>query len=184
MPLPLLMVVAALSGSPDRAPNASDVAAAQLCHDVHFIAYSSLPPGNGHTEESITWDATRRVYQVRGPILAQMLGDPGVTTMPTDTAQSRQMNFQIAIRTQPSAPIDRFCEYHFQEVADCDAHGDITYTQTYTDCDLQTLSHVIQLTPDQAGSLPLLDIRIQDVQGVLSNPLYLSAGSDLRLRVR
>jgi hypothetical protein len=88
------------------------------------------------------------------------------------------------VRTEPSEPIDRFCEYHFQEMAGCDAHGDITYTQTYTGCDLQTEQHVLQLTPDSAGSLQLLEVRFEDVQGVLSDPLYLSEGTDLRLRVR
>ncbi len=112
-----------------------------------------------------------------------MLGNPGVSAIPTAT-QTLQTVFQIAVRTEASQPIDRFCEYHFQEYADCDAHGDITYTQTYTGCDLQTRSHVVELTPDSAGSLSLLDIRFQDVQGVLSDPLYISEGTDLRLRVR
>jgi hypothetical protein len=193
MPMPVLLLSVALTsatpagvpqGSPDRAPTTADIAAAQLCHDVHFVAYSTLPPGSARAEESVSWDARRRVYLVRGPILAQMFGDPGVRTIPTDSAQALQTVFQIAVRTEPSAPIDRFCEYHFQEAADCDAHGDITYTQTYTGCDLQTQRHVLQLTPDSAGSLALLDVRFQDVQGVLSDPLYLSEDTDLRLRVR
>ena len=68
--------------------------------------------------------------------------------------------------------------------ASCDAHGDITYTQTYTGCDLQTERHVLQLTPDTAGSVQLLEVRFADVRGVLSDPLYLSDGTDLRLRVQ
>ncbi len=168
---------------PDRVPTSADIAAAQLCHAVHFVAYSSLPPAARRVEESISWDAQRKVYVIRGPILAQMLGNPGVANIPTDSTQALQTVYQIAVRTEPSAPIDRFCEYHFQEFADCDAHGDITYTQTYTGCDLQTSRHVVQLTPDTAGSLALLDIRFQDVQGVFGNPLYLSEGTDLRLRV-
>lgn len=192
MPLPALLLAATMAGtipaaqaiSADRPPTPADEAAAQLCHAVHFVAYSSLPPGTDRAQESLIWDATRRVYLVRGPILAQMLGDPGVASIPASSAQTLQMQFQIAIRTEPSAPIDRFCEYHFQERAQCDAHGDIIYTQTYTGCDLQTRRHVVQLTPDSAGSLALLEVRFEDVQGVLSDPLYLSEGSDLRLRVR
>jgi hypothetical protein len=113
-----------------------------------------------------------------------MFGDPGVRTIATDATQSLQTTFQIAVRAEPSAPIDRFCEYHFQEMASCDAHGDITYTQTYTGCDLQTRQHVLQLTPDNAGSLVLLNVRFADVQGTLSDPMFLSEDTDLRLRVR
>jgi len=194
MPLPALLLAGALAqspaqvpaspGSPDQPPTPADVAAAQLCHEVHFVAYSSLPPEMQHTEESVTWDGLHKVYVVRGPILAQMFGDPGVNSIPMDATQSLHTVFQIAVRTEPSPPIDRFCEYHFQEWAECDAHGDIIYTQSYTGCDLQTRKHVLHLTPDSAGSLGLLDVRFEDVQGVLSDPLYLSEGSDLRLRVR
>lgn len=188
MPLPALILSAALASAPSASPDlpatSTDIAAAQLCHAVHFVAYSSMPPSTHRAEESVTWDAAHRVYVVRGPILAQMFGDPGVRTIPTDATQVLQTVFQLAVRSQPSAPIDRFCEYHFQEMAACDAHGDITYTQTYTGCDLQTEQHVLQLTPDNFGSVQLLDVRFEDVQGVLSDPLYLSEATDLRLRVR
>lgn len=182
--LPLLLTSAALDASPDRAPTGADIAISQLCHDVHFVAFSTAPPATRHVEESMIWDAQRRAYVIHGPILAQMLGDPGVARIPANAAQAAQAVYQIAVRSEPSRPIDRFCEYNFQERADCDAHGGIIYTQTYTGCDLQTLTHTIQLTPDFAGSLPLLDLRFEDVQGVLSNPLYLAADSDLRLRER
>ncbi|HWG77579.1 MAG TPA: hypothetical protein VN660_12425 [Steroidobacteraceae bacterium] len=189
MPLPALILTAALAtagsaGSPDLAASSADTAAANLCHESHFVAYSSLPPGNRRAEESFTWDGAHSVYVVRGPILAQMFGDPGVRSIPADSTQAQQTVFQIAVRTTPSPPIDRFCEYHFQEMASCDAHGDITYTQTYTGCDLQTERHVLQLTPDTAGSVQLLEVRFADVRGVLSDPLYLSDGTDLRLRVQ
>lgn len=189
MPLPALILTAALAApapadSPDLPASPADIAAATLCHDVHFVAFSSMPPGSRRAEESVTWDATHRVYIVRGPILSQMFGDPGVRTIPTDPTQAQQTVFQIAVRATPSPPIDRFCEYHFQEMASCDAHGDITYTQTYTGCDLQTENHVLRLTPDNAGTLQLLDVRFEDVRGVLSDPFYLSEGTDLRLRVR
>ena len=189
MPLPALILSAALASAPststpDVAVSSADTVATELCHNAHFVAYSTLPPGNRRAEESVTWDGARKVYVVRGPILAQMFGDPGVREIPTDPNQAAQTVFQIAVRATPSPPIDRFCEYHFQEMATCDAHGDIIYTQTYTDCDLQTENHVVQLTPDNAGSLQLLDIRFEDVRGALSNPLYLSEGTDLRLRVQ
>lgn len=188
MPLPALILSAALASPPPTTPDlpasSADIAAAQLCHDVHFVAYSTLPPGSSRAEESLIWDAAHRVYVVRGPILSQMFGDPGARTIPTDAAQALQSVFQIAVRTQPSPPIDRFCEYHFQEMAECDAHGNITYTQTYTGCDLQTERHVLQLTPDKAGSVQLLVVRFADVRGELSDPLDLSEGTDLRLRVR
>jgi hypothetical protein len=166
------------------APSAADVALSQLCHDVHFVAYSTAPPATGRITESMVWDAQRRVYVIHGPILAQMLGNPGVATIPTDPSQAARAIYQIAVRSEPSRAIDRFCQYHFQDHADCNAHGVITYTQSYTGCDLQTLTHSIQITPDVAGSLPLLEIRFVDVQGVPSDPLFLSAHSDLRLRVR
>src|SRR6185437_10679227 len=189
MALPVLILSAALAapspaGSPDRPPSPADIAAAQLCHAVHFLAYSTLPPGMQRVEESVRWDAARAAYVIRGPILAQMFGDPGVHSMPAGATQALQMVFQIAVRTEPSPPIDRFCEYHFQEMASCDAHGDIIYTQTYTGCDLQTERHVLQLTPDTTGSVQLLEVRFADVRGVLSDPLYLSDGTDLRLRVQ
>ncbi len=184
MPLPLLLAAATLGETPDRAPTAADHAIAQLCHDVHFVAYSTAPPATGHIVESMTWDPARSAYVIHGPILAQMLGNPGVSQIPGSAAEAAQGVYQIAVRSDPSPPIDRFCQYNFQERADCDAHGDITYTQSYTGCDLQTLTHTVRLTPDFAGALPLLDIRFEDVQGVLTNPFYLSANSDLRLRIR
>ena len=188
MPLPALILSAALASPPPATPDlpasSADIAAAQLCHNVHFVAYSTLPPGSARAQESVIWDAARRVYVVRGPILAQMFGDPGVRSVPTDAAQASQSVFQIAVRTEPSPPIDRFCEYHFQEMAECDAHGTVTYTQSYTGCDLQTERHVLQLTPDSAGSVQLLVLRFADVRGEFSDPLDLSEGTDLRLRVR
>lgn len=169
--------------SPDNAPTAADVQAAQLCKNVHFVAYSTLEPSGQKVEESVTWDDRTKSYLVRGPILGMMLNDPGVSTLPNDATTPTTL-FHIAIRTDYSKPIDRFCEYNFQEMADCDAHGDITYTQIYTGCDLQTLQHVVRITPDQAGTLPLLDVTFQDVQGGFSNPLDLSPDTDLRQRVR
>ncbi len=169
--------------SPDSPPAAADTVAAALCRNVHFIAYSTLEPSGQKVEESVIWDARSKSYLVRGPMLAMMLDDPGVSKIPSDADAPRTL-FKIAVRAQLSPPIDRFCEYNFQEMANCDAHGNITYTQIYTDCDLQTLQHVVMLTPDQAVTLPLLDVRFQDVRGTFSNPLYLSAGSDLRERAR
>jgi hypothetical protein len=184
MPLPLLLAAATLAPSPDRPPGGADNRIAQLCRDVHFVAYSTAPPAAGHIEESMIWNPARRAYVIHGPILAQMLGNPGVSQIPGSPAEAAQMQYQLAVRSEPSRPIDRFCEYNFQERADCDAQGNITYTQSYTGCDLQTLTHTVRLTPDSAGTLPLLDIRFEDVQGVLTNPFYLSANSDLRLRIR
>jgi hypothetical protein len=175
---------ATASASPDSPPTAADVQSAQLCRkDVHFTAYSTLEPGGQRVPESVTWDDHSNSYLVRGPILGTMLNDPGVSTIPSDAATPQTL-FRMAIRTDYSKPIDRFCEYNFQEMADCDAHGDIIYTQIFTDCDLQTLRHVVMITPDQALSVQLLDIRFQDVTGVFSNPLDLSENTDLRLRIR
>ncbi len=165
--------------SPDRAPTAADASATELCRAVHFEAYSTLSGGR-KVQESVIWDNRSRSYLVRGPLLAMMLDDPGVAGIPSDTDASRTL-FRIAVRAQPSRPINRFCQYNFQEMANCDAHGDIIYTQIYTDCELQTLRHVVMITPDQAGALPLLALRFQDVRGMYSDPvLYLAADSDLR----
>ncbi|HTW73322.1 MAG TPA: hypothetical protein VMD56_00180 [Steroidobacteraceae bacterium] len=170
--------------SPDSPPTAADLQSAQLCRkDVNFMAYSTLEPGGQRVQESVTWDDRSNSYVVRGPILGAMLNDPGVSTIPSDAAAPQTL-FRIAIRADYSNPIERFCEYNFQEMADCDAHGDITYTQIFTDCDLQTLRHVVMITPDQAGSVQLIDIRFQDVTGAFGNPLDLSEGTDLRLRMR
>lgn len=174
---------ATTSPSPDKPPTAADVQAAQLCRDVHFMAYSTIEPGGQRVEESVTWDDHSKSYLIRGPILGAMLNFPGVSSIPSD-AVTPQTLFRIAVRADYSDPIERFCEYNFQEKADCDSQGDITYTQTFTDCDLQTLQHVVMITPDQAGSVALIDIRFQDVRGVFSNPLDLSEGTDLRLRMR
>ncbi len=170
--------------SPDSPPTAADLQSAQLCRrNVHFMAYSTLEPGGQRVQESVTWDDRSNSYVVRGPILGTMLNDPGVSMIPSNAATPQTL-FRIAIRSDYSNPIDRFCEYNFQEMADCDAHGDITYTQLFTDCDLQTLRHVVMITPDQAGSVQLIDIRFQDVTGAFSNPLDLSEDTDLRLRMR
>lgn len=171
------------SPSPDTPPTAADVQAAQSCRDVHFVAYSTVEPGGQRVEESVTWDDRSKSYLVRGPILGAMLNDPGLSSIPTDAVALHAL-FRIAIRADYSKPLDRFCEYNFQEKADCDAHGNITYTQIFTDCDLQTLQHVVMITPDHAGSVALLDIRFQDVRGVFSDPLDISEGTDLRLRMR
>jgi hypothetical protein len=169
--------------SPDRPPSAADAQAARWCRNVHFVGYSTLEPGGQRVEESITWDDRSKSYLVRGPILSQMFNDPGVSRIPDDASVTQTL-FRIAIRADYSNPIERFCEYNFQEMANCDVDGSITYTQLFTDCDLQTLQHVVRITPDQAGSVQLIDIRFQDVRGVFSNPLDLSEGTDLRLRVR
>lgn len=165
--------------SPDSSPVAADVNATELCRGMHFTAYSTLPGGQ-KTQESVTWDNRSKTYLVRGPQLAMMLDDPGVSEIPSD-ADVPRTEFRIAVRAQLSRPIDRFCQYNFQEMANCDAHGDIVYTQLYTDCELQTYRHVVKITPDQAGTLPLLALRFQDVRGIYSDwPLYLAADSDLR----
>lgn len=174
---------AATSPTPDSPPTSADAQAAELCRDAHFVAYSTLEPGGQHVVESFTWDARSKSYLIRGPILGAMFNDPGVSAIPSDAA-ALQTLFRVSVRAHFSKPIDRFCEYNFQEKADCDSHGDIIYTQTFTDCDLQTLQHVVMITPDQAGSVALIDIRFGDVRGEFGNPIDLSEGTDLRLRVR
>jgi hypothetical protein len=165
--------------SPDSPPTAGDTNATELCKNVHFAAYSTLSSGR-KVQESVEWDDRSKTYLIRGPLLAMMLDDPGVFEFPSDADAPRTL-FRIAVRAQLSRPIDRLCQYNFQEMANCDAHGDIIYTQIYTDCDLQTLRHVVMITPDQAGTLPLLALRFQDVRGMYSDPvLYLAADSDLR----
>ena len=165
--------------SPDSPVTAGDANATELCKSVHFAAYSTLSSGQ-RVAESVDWDDQSKTYLIRGPLLAMMLDDPGVSKFPSDDDAPRTV-FRIAVRAQLSRPIDRFCQYNFQEMANCDAHGDIIYTQIYTDCDLQTLRHVVMITPDQAGTLPLLALRFQDVRGMYSDPvLYLAADSDLR----
>jgi hypothetical protein len=169
--------------TPDSLPTSADVDSTELCRAVHFAAYSTLPSGQ-KVKESLIWDDRSKTYLVRGPLLAMMLDDPGVSNIPSDADAARTV-FRISVRAQPSRPIDRFCQYNFQEMATCDAHGDIIYTQLYTDCDLQTLRHVVMITPDQAGKLPLLALRFQDVRGMYSDPvLYLAADSDLRTNGR
>lgn len=180
---PTAAPVASPAASPDSAPTAADARDAQPCKNAQFVAYSTLEPSGQKVEESVRWDDSSKSYLVRGPILGAMLNDPGVSRIPDD-ASAPQTLFRIAIRTDYSKPIDRFCEYNFQEMANCDSHGDITYTQIFTDCDLQTLRHVVMITPDQALSVQLIDIRFEDVTGAFSNPLDLSEGTDLRLRVR
>jgi len=165
--------------SPDSLPTAADTDATELCRSVHFTAYSTLFGGR-KVQESVIWDNRRKAYLVRGPLLAMMLDDPGVSTIPNDVDAPRTL-FRIAVRARLSRPIDRFCQYNFQEMAYCDGHGDIIYTQIYTDCELQTLRHVVMITPDQAGPLQLLALRFQDVRGMYSDPVvYLAANSDLR----
>lgn len=164
-------------------PNTGEAAAARFCRPIQFIAYSTVEPSGERVEESIRWDANDHVYVVRGPVLARLLDYPGSPRVP-DAAHADTGPYKIVPRVQPSPPIDRFCQDGFQEAAQCDAHGDVDYTQIYTDCELQRLAHVVRLTPDSAGNLPLLAVRIQDVQGRFGDPLYLSAGTDLRLRVR
>ena len=154
---------------------------AQYCPDIHFLAYSTLEQGGTRYEESVSWDSVRRAYIIKGPTLAYLLNDPGVADI---SADSTRTTYEIAIRPQLSRPSDRFCEQDFQEAADCDVHGQITYTQLYRGCDQQLLQHLIKLTPDSAGSLQLLDLRFSDVRGNFGDPLILAAGSDLRLRIR
>lgn len=167
----------------DNQPSKADSTAAQYCRNIHFVAYSTLEPSGQRVEESVTWDAAQKAYIIKGPVLAYMLNDPGVDQIPSSSTIA-QTTFRISIRQDPSDPVERFCEENFQESAQCSVHGDIVYTQTYTGCDLQTMQHVTKLTPDNAGSLQLLDVSFSDVQGNFGNPLYLSAGSDLRLRIR
>jgi hypothetical protein len=166
---------------PDDPPTVADVNATELCRNVHFVAYSTLIPGGEKFKESFSWDDRAKTYLVRGPLLGMILNYPGVSMIPSEVSVPPGL-FRIAVRAKLSRPINRFCEDGFQERADCDAHGDIIYTQIYTDCDLQTLRHVVMLTPDQAGTVPLLAVRVQDVRGVYSNPYYLWGGSDLRER--
>ncbi len=173
------VAAAAADPSPDAPPTAVDANATELCRAVHFVAYSTLLGGR-KVEESVNWDNRSETYVVRGPLLAMMLDDPGVSKIPSDADAPRTL-FRIAVRAQPSKPINRFCQYNFQEMANCDGHGDIIYTQLYTNCELQTLRHVVMITADQAGTLPLLALRFQDVRGVYSDrPLYLAGDSDLR----
>jgi hypothetical protein len=160
--------------------SADDSAAAQFCPDIHFDAYSTADAGGQKLAESVGWDRQQQAYVIRGPQLARMLDYPGVEQIPSGMP-SAQALFKIAIRPRPSTPIDRFCEEHFQESAECTAHGEILYTQLYTDCDLQTYRHVVRISTDRAGSLPLLVLSFADVRGQFSQPLYLAAGSDLRL---
>lgn len=168
--------------SPDDAATIADANATELCRGVRFAAYSTLSPDGPHFEESVSWDDRSKSYLIRGPILGMILDYPGLSMIPMGDSAPQYL-FRIAIRAELSPPINRFCEYGFQERGDCDAHGDIIYTQIYTDCELQTLRHVVMLTPDQAGTVPLLAVRRQDVRGVYSNhPVYLWGGSDLRLR--
>jgi hypothetical protein len=172
---------AATVADPDNAPTVADVNATELCRNVHFVAYSALNPDGAKFEESVSWDDRSESYLVRGPSLGMIFDYPGVSNIPSDDSVPGKL-FRIAVRAQLSRPINRFCQDAFQESAHCDAHGDIIYTQLYTDCDLQRLQHVVMLTPDQAGAVPLLAVRVQDVRGVYSNPYYLWGGSDLRLR--
>jgi hypothetical protein len=161
---------------------AADANAAQYCPDLHFVAYSTLETGGQRYEESISWDSVEKAYVIKGPVLAYLLDDPGVDSIPSGLIP--QTAFRIAIRVQLSRPVDRFCQENFREAAQCDVHGQITYTQIYTDCEQQTLKHITTIVPDSAGSLPLLDLSYADVQGNFSAPLVLAAGSDLRLRIR
>lgn len=162
------------------ASSADDGAAVQFCPDIHFDAYSTSDPGGQKLAESVDWDRQQQAYVVRGPQLARMLDYPGVEQIPSGVPSGPAL-FKIAIRQRPSGRIDRFCEQRFQESAECTAHGEIVYTQVYTDCDLQTYQHVVRMRSDRAGSLPLLVLSFADVRGQFSQPLYLAAGSDLRL---
>jgi len=155
----------------------------ESCPDIHFVAYSTLETGGQRFEESINWDAVNKAYVIRGPMFANLLNDPGVERIPSDEAIAQTV-FQIAVRKGLSNPVDRVCEYNFQESAQCDVHGNIVYTQIYTGCDQQTLQHVTKIQPDSAGTLQLIDLSFANVSGEFSIPLYLAAGSDLRLRIR
>jgi hypothetical protein len=167
----------------EPAPTAADLPLAQSCPAIHFTAYSTLAARGARVEESLHWDPAQQAYLIRGPILASMLNDPGVAEFPSD-AETLDTLFRIAVRKELSKPVDRFCEYGFQESAECTGSGEILYTQIYTGCDLQMLKHVTRLKPDNAGALQLLDLSFSDVRGDFSPPRYLSAGSDLRLRIR
>lgn len=166
----------------EPAPSTAELPLAQSCPAIHFTAYSTLTAQGARVEESLHWDPAQQAYLIRGPILSSMLNDPGVAEFPSDT-DSLQTLFRIAVRKELSKPVDRFCEYGFQESAECTGSGEVLYTQVYTGCDLQTLKHVTRLKPDNAGALQLLDLSFTDVRGDFSPPRYLSAGSDLRLRI-
>jgi hypothetical protein len=173
---PALWLAPALHG----ASSADEGAAAQFCPDIHFYAYSTADPGGQKLAESLAWDGQQQAYVIRGPQLARMLDYPGVGQIPSGMP-SAQALFKLAIRPRPSSPVDRFCEERFQESAECTAHGEILYTQLYTDCDLQTYRHVVRISNERAGTLLLLVLSFADVRGQFSQPLYLAAGSDLRL---
>jgi hypothetical protein len=176
---------AAAAAQPPLEParTAADLPLALSCPAIHFSAYSTLAARGARVEESLDWDPAQQAYLIRGPILSAMLNDPGVAEFPSD-ADTLQTLFRIAVRKELSKPVDRFCEYGFQESAECTDRGEVLYTQIYTGCDLQTLKHVTRLKPDNAGALQLLDLSFSDLGGDFSPPRYLSAGSDLRLRIR
>jgi hypothetical protein len=178
--LALVSPVWATAPAAPMARSRADTEAARFCRAADFVGYSTIEPSGRRVEESFTWDDAQKAYIVRGPRLAYLLDNPGVAKIPEDELVP-QTTFRIAIRADLSSPVDRFCQTGFQEAANCDPHGTIVYTQIYTGCDLQRLSHVIRITPDHAGSLPLLDLSFGDVNGEFSTPLYLSAGTDLRL---
>ena len=178
--LALISPVWAAAPAAPTAPSRADADAARFCRDADFVAYSTLEPSGRRVEESFIWDGAQKAYIVKGPRLAYLLDDPGVAGIPSDDLVP-QTTFRIAIHANLSSPMDRFCQTGFQEAASCDPHGTIIYTQIYSGCDLQRLAHVIRITPDHAGSLPLLDLSFGDVNGDFSAPLYLSAGTDLRL---
>lgn len=152
-----------------------------FCPDIQFSAYSTVEPGGQRLAESIHWDGQQQSYVIRGPALARMLNYPGAAEIPRVTSDA-QATFTIAIGKSMASPADRFCEANFQESAECTTHREVLYTQLYTDCDLQTYRHVVRIGADQAGKLPLLVLSFADVRGQFGPPLYLAAGSDLRLR--
>jgi len=134
--------------------------------------------------ESISWDASAKVYKVKGDVLGWMLNSPGVTKVNDE-------NYQIAISqdpSKPSEPVDRsYCEQNFSELAICTAKGEVIYIQLYDDyCNGGAYPHKFKLVKDRVGNAAAVRLYIAGPSGdfPLEPGYLLVSGDNLRKLIR